>query len=148
MLGQLPIRRPEWIYGKLNLETGKAALPASTFPGIYRRNNLISGFKLGYSGRGFDSLSVSSYQYLKDRMLMDQDYLCSLHAPPAGAASEFLHPGNLFKSNRAGRLLELGRGRLLLRQWLKTNGPVFFDEAMTMQIGNPIQQQMYSAIHA
>ena len=27
-------------------------------------------------------------------------------------------------------------------------GYVFFDEAMTTQIGNPIQQQMYSAIHA
>ncbi len=62
-------------YGKLDLETGKADLPASTFPGTYRRNNLITGLKLGYTGKGYDFTSVSSYQYVKDRMLMDQDYL-------------------------------------------------------------------------
>ena len=137
-------------YGKLNLETGKAALPASTFPGTYRRNNLISGFKLGYSGRGFDFSSVTSYQYLKDRMLMDQDYLSApyMHILQEQLQNSFTQELS-FKSNRAvGGFWNWAVGGFFSRQWLKTNGPVFFDEAMTTQIGNPIQQQMYSAIHA
>lgn len=37
-------------------------------------------------------------------------------------------------------------GAFFSAQWLKTNGPVFFDSAMTTPIGNAIQQQMYGAM--
>ncbi len=37
-------------------------------------------------------------------------------------------------------------GAFFSQQWLKTNGPVFFDEAMTAPIGNAIQRQMYNAM--
>ena len=62
-------------YGSLDLNTGKAEQPASTFPGSYRRNNLITGLTLSYDANTFSLASTTSYQYLKDHMYMDQDYL-------------------------------------------------------------------------
>lgn len=137
-------------YGKLDLETGKADLPASTFPGTYRRNNLIIGLKLGYTGKGYDFTSVSSYQYVKDRMLMDQDYLSAdyMHILQEQLQNSFTQELSL-KSNKAvGDFWHWTVGGFFSKQWLKTNGPVFFDDAMTAPIGNAIQQQMYTAIHA
>lgn len=137
-------------YGKLDLKTGKADLPASTFPGTYRRNNLITGLKLGYTGNGYDFTSVSSYQYVKDRMLMDQDYLSAdyMHILQEQLQNSFTQELSL-KSNRAvGGFWHWTVGGFFSKQWLKTNGPVFFDDAMTAPIGNAIQQQMYTAIHA
>ena len=137
-------------YGKLDLETGKADLPASTFPGTYRRNNLITGLKLGYTGNGYDFTSVSSYQYIKDRMLMDQDYLSAdyMHILQEQLQNSFTQELSL-KSNKAvGGFWHWTVGGFFSKQWLKTNGPVFFDDAMTAPIGNAIQKQMYTAIHA
>lgn len=137
-------------YGKLDLETGKADLPASTFPGTYRRNNLITGLKFGYTGNGYDFTSVSSYQYIKDRMLMDQDYLSAdyMHILQEQLQNSFTQELSL-KSNKAvGGFWHWTVGGFFSKQWLKTNGPVFFDDAMTAPIGNAIQQQMYTAIHA
>lgn len=135
-------------YGQLDLETGKAAAPASTFPGNYRRNVLLSGLKLGYSGKGYDFSSVTSYQYLKDRMLMDQDYLAAdyMHILQQqldnAVTQEFT-----FKGNRpVGGFWHWTVGAFFSRDWLKTNGPVFFDSSMTTPIGNAIQKQMYDAM--
>lgn len=137
-------------YGKLDLETGKADLPASTFPGTYRRNNLITGLKLGYIGNGYDFTSVSSYQYIKDRMLMDQDYLSAdyMHILQEQLQNSFTQELSLKSNQAVGGFWHWTVGGFFSKQWLKTNGPVFFDDAMTAPIGNAIQQQMYTAIHA
>lgn len=137
-------------YGKLDLETGKADLPASTFPGTYRRNNLITGLKFGYTGNGYDFTSVSSYQYIKDRMLMDQDYLSAdyMHILQEQLQNSFTQELSLKSNQAVGDFWHWTVGGFFSKQWLKTNGPVFFDDAMTAPIGNAIQQQMYTAIHA
>ena len=137
-------------YGKLDLETGKADLPASTFPGTYRRNNLITGLKLGYTGNGYDFTSVSSYQYIKDRMLMDQDYLSAdyMHILQEQLQNSFTQELSLKSNQAVGGFWHWTVGSFFSKQWLKTNGPVFFDDAMTAPIGSAIQQQMYTAIHA
>lgn len=137
-------------YGKLDLKTGKADLPASTFPGTYRRNNLITGLKLGYTGNGYDFTSVSSYQYVKDRMLMDQDYLSAdyMHILQEQLQNSFTQELSLKSNQAVGGFWHWTVGGFFSKQWLKTNGPVFFDDAMTAPIGNAIQKQMYTAIHA
>lgn len=135
-------------YGQLDLESGKADYPASTFPGNYRRNTLISGLKMGYVGRGFDFTSVTSYQYLKDRMLMDQDYLPAdyMHILQEQLQNSFTQELT-WKSNRAvGGFWHWTFGAFFSQQWLKTHGPVFFDNAMTSPIGNAIQRQMFASI--
>ena len=51
------------------------------------------------------------------------------------------------KSNRAvGGFWNWTAGGFFSYQWLKTNGPVFFNEDMTQPIGNAIQKQMYNAM--
>ena len=135
-------------YGKLNLETGKAELPASTFPGTYRRNNLISGLNIGYKGNGFDFASVTSYQYVNDRMMMDIDYLPEdyMHIMQKQWQSSLTQEFS-FKSNRPiGGIWHWAAGVFYAQEWLKTDGPVYFGKDMTTPIGNAIQKQMYNAM--
>lgn len=135
-------------YGKLDLETGKASQPSSTFSGSYRRNNLISGIKTEFNGNGYSFSSVSSYQYTKDRMLMDQDYLPADYMHILQEQQDQVFTQELtFKSNHAvGGFWHWTIGAFFSKDWLKTNGPVYFDEAMTTPIGNAIQSQMYNSM--
>lgn len=135
-------------YGKLDLETGKAALPSTTFDGTYLRHSFISGVTVNHTGADYSFASTTSYQYLKDKMNMDQDYL------PADYMSilqeqlqNSLTQEFTLKSNRAvGGFWNWTAGGFFSYQWLKTNGPVFFNEGMTQPIGNAIQKQMYNAM--
>ena len=135
-------------YGKLDLETGKAALPSTTFDGTYLRHSFISGVTVNHTGADYSFASTTSYQYLKDKMNMDSDYL------PADYMSilqeqlqNSLTQEFTLKSNRAvGGFWNWTAGGFFSYQWLKTNGPVFFNEGMTQPIGNAIQQQMYNAM--
>ena len=135
-------------YGKLDLETGKASLPSTTFDGTYLRHSFISGVTVNHTGADYSFASTTSYQYLKDKMNMDQDYL------PADYMSilqeqlqNSLTQEFTLKSNRAvGGFWNWTAGGFFSYQWLKTNGPVFFNEGMTQPIGNAIQQQMYNAM--
>lgn len=135
-------------YGKLDLETGKASLPSTTFDGTYLRHSFISGVTVNHTGADYSFASTTSYQYLKDKMNMDSDYL------PADYMSilqeqlqNSLTQEFTLKSNRAvGGFWNWTAGGFFSYQWLKTNGPVFFNEDMTQPIGNAIQQQMYNAM--
>lgn len=135
-------------YGKLDLETGKAALPSTTFDGTYLRHSFISGVTVNHIGADYSFASTTSYQYLKDKMNMDSDYL------PADYMSilqeqlqNSLTQEFTLKSNRAaGGFWNWTAGGFFSYQWLKTNGPVFFNEGMTQPIGNAIQKQMYNAM--
>lgn len=135
-------------YGKLDLETGKAALPSTTFDGTYLRHSFISGVTVNHIGADYSFASTTSYQYLKDKMNMDSDYL------PADYMSilqeqlqNSLTQEFTLKSNRAvGGFWNWTAGGFFSYQWLKTNGPVFFNKDMTQPIGNAIQQQMYNAM--
>lgn len=135
-------------YGKLDLETGKASLPSTTFDGTYLRHSFISGVTVNHTGADYSFASTTSYQYLKDKMNMDSDYL------PADYMSilqeqlqNSLTQEFTLKSNRAvGGLWNWTAGGFFSYQWLKTNGPVFFNEDMTQPIGNAIQKQMYNAM--
>lgn len=135
-------------YGKLDLETGKAALPSTTFDGTYLRHSFISGVTVNHTGADYSFASTTSYQYLKDKMSMDQDYLPTDYMSilqeqlQNSLTQEFT-----LKSNRTvGGFWNWTAGGFFSYQWLKTNGPVFFNEGMTQPIGNAIQKQMYNAM--
>lgn len=135
-------------YGRLDLETGKAERPASTFTGKYRRNTLMSGLKIQHLGRFFNFSSTTSYQYLEDRMLMDQDYLPTdymsiLQKQLQNSLTQEL----TFNSCRpVGGFWNWTNGVFFSYQWLRTKAPVFFNEGLVKPIGTAIQAQMYQAI--
>ncbi len=135
-------------YGLLDLETGKSAQPSTTFTGTYRRNNLITGLNIGHHGESFDFASVTSYQYLKDRMLMDQDYMPAdyMHILQEQLSNAITQEFTFKSTKPVGGFWHWTTGAFFSYEWLKTNGPVFFDDALTAPIGNAVQTQMYNAI--
>lgn len=135
-------------YGELDLETGKAALPASTFPGVYRRNNLISGINVNHISRYYKFYSTTSYQYLKDRMLMDQDYLAANYMSilQEQLQNSITQELTITSNHPVGGVWDWTAGGFFSHQWLKTNGPVYFNEAMTDPIAAAIKKQMEQAM--
>lgn len=135
-------------YGELDLETGKAALPASTFPGVYRRNNLISGINVNHISRYYKFYSTTSYQYLKDRMLMDQDYLAANYMSilQEQLQNSITQELTITSNHPVGGVWDWTAGGFFSYQWLKTNGPVYFNEAMTDPIAAAIKKQMEQAM--
>lgn len=135
-------------YGELDLETGKAALPAYTFPGVYRRNNLISGINVNHISRYYKFYSTTSYQYLKDRMLMDQDYLAANYMSilQEQLQNSITQELTITSNHPVGGVWDWTAGGFFSYQWLKTNGPVYFNEAMTDPIAAAIKKQMEQAM--
>ncbi|MCO6024726.1 TonB-dependent receptor [Prevotella cerevisiae] len=135
-------------YGVMDLESGKTAAPAANRQSTYRRNMLNTGLTVTYKANRFDFNSTSSYQYLRDNMFMDQDYLPQdfMHLQQKQLQNALTQEFN-FKSNRpVGGFWNWTVGTFFSSEWLRTDGPVYFDKDMTTPIATAIQQQMYSAI--
>ena len=69
------VRQNAFPYGELDEATGWAQMPNTTFDNKYMRNVLNAGLTAVYRGDGYRLTSTTSYQYLRDNMEMDQDYL-------------------------------------------------------------------------
>lgn len=140
------VRQNGFPYGILNQDDGHVASPSTNYQGNYRRNIFNTALNMKWQGKGFDVYSISSYQYLKDYMLMDQDYLPEdyMHLEQRqfqNALSEEL----VFKGNGNG-MYHWTVGLFVSQQWLKTWAPVYFGEAMTAPIAKGIQTAMYNAM--
>jgi iron complex outermembrane receptor protein len=142
------VRQNAFPYGVLDLATGKAAQPSSTYTGNYRRNTLISGLNIGYKANYFDFNSTTSYQYLKDYLLMDQDYLPAdyMHMMQRQFQNALTQEFSLKSNHPVGGFWRWTLGSFFSAQWLKTDGPVFFDKDMTGMMANMIQPLMYNGI--
>lgn len=135
-------------YGRLDLASGRVEAPASTIVGNYRRNNLLTGLTLARSGEACDFSSVSSYQYLDDRMLMDQDYLPAdyMNILQEQRQQAFTQELTLRSHRPVGGVWHWATGAFFSSQWLRTNGPVFFNEALTGPIAEAVKRQMTAAM--
>ena len=134
-------------YGALDTATGRISSPAGNRPGSYRRNMLNTGAALTYRAGAYTVSSLTSYQLLRDRMEMDQDYLPQdlMHLSQrqllnalteeltvkAAGDGPWRHTSGLFASY----------------QWLRTEAPVYFDADFTGRIAAGIQSAVYTAIH-
>lgn len=137
-------------YG-LAVENGDyAAQPSTTYPNTYRRDMFRGGLNLEWQGRYVNIYSTTSYQYLKDDMFMDLDYLAadyvSLHQKQLhNAITEEL----VFRSSdrqNANRDYQWVAGVFGSYQWLKTVAPVYFGSAITTPISTGIRNAMYNAM--
>jgi len=94
--------------------------------GNYKRNLLNAGLNLEHQGNGFIFSSVTGFQYLKDKMDMDQDYtiqdIFSLRQKQNGKT---LSQDFVFKSKPQSRW-QWTTGISGFYEWLKTEGPVTF----------------------
>lgn len=153
-------------YGEANtvldswaMETGSPKMdnvkdPATTIMNGYKRNMLNTGLSIGYETDRLLFTSTTSYQYLKDAMLMDQDYMTpdylQLHQNQKmnAVTQEFV-----LRSNNKGLIRQIfpsrwqhTTGLFGSYQWLRTDAPVYFGDGITGPIGNAITNAMRNAM--
>jgi outer membrane receptor protein involved in Fe transport len=139
-------------YGELNIDNNDVADPATTIMNGYKRNMVNTGLNIttgiGGSIQSAPLLfnSTFSFQFLKDIMQMDQDYmtpdylrltqrqkmsaLTMEHVLRSQGNSSWQHATGLFGSY----------------QYLRTDAPVSFGDAITGPIGNAITNAMRTAM--
>ena len=120
--------------------------PATTIMNGYKRNMFNTGLNIGYETEKFLFTSTTSYQYLNDLMLMDQDYMAPDYLRLEQAQKmNAITQEFVLRSHNAGRW-QHATGLFGSYQWLNTEAPVYFGEAITGPIGNAITNAMRNAM--
>lgn len=141
------VKQKAYPYGVLNPESGEVVSePNQDHQSNYKRNMLTTGLAIKYHGVGFDFASNTSYQLLRDNLLMDNDYsavdFITVDQSQLGNAltQEFT-----FKSNTRHRW-HWTSGVFGSYQWLKTTAPnqfgTFFPQMLQMQIQGAMLKSM------
>lgn len=98
-------------------------------PGSYYRNLLNAGLNLEYQGDNYILSSVTGFQYLKDRMFIDQDFLSDrTYTLEQKQNQKTITEEITFKSKGTGRRWDWVTGAFGFYQWLGTNAPVTFKQ--------------------
>ena len=120
--------------------------PATTMMNGYKRNMFTTGLNIGYNTEKFLLTSTTSYQFLKDQMAMDQDYMTPdylrlVQRQKMNALTQEV----VLRSHDRSRWQHT-TGLFGSYQWLHTDAPVYFGEAITGRIGNAITSAMKGAM--
>ena len=120
--------------------------PATTLMNGYKRNMLNTGLNISYAMDKLLFTSTTSYQFLQDRMLMDQDYM----------SPDYLRLEQRQKQNAVTQEFVLrshdksrwqhATGLFGSYQWLRTDAPVNFGDAITGPIGDAISTAMKNSM--
>ena len=116
--------------------------PATTIMNGYKRNMFNTGLNIGYDTGHLLFTSTTSYQFLQDMMLMDQDYMT-----PDYLRLEQRQKMNALTQEFVLRSHDKSRwqhatGLFASYQWLRTDAPVYFGDAVTGPIGDAITNAM------
>ena len=137
------VRQNAFPYGELDMETMKAASPNTNLDNNYRRQMLNTGLNVKYAGKGYDLYSTTSFQHLNDHMLMDIDYLPvnNMHLIQEqlqnGLTQEFV------VKTGGNRRWRTSSGVFGSYTWLRTDGPVYFDQGFNDQLSQTIHDAAY-----
>lgn len=143
-------RQHAFPYGVLDMPTGDVASPLSNRQSTYRRDMLTTGLTLNYQAKAFELNSTTSWQYLKDDMLMDIDYtaLDVMHMEQAQQQNALTE--ELTVKSRTASRWHWAFGAFASQQWMKTDAPVHFDSAFDQQtqarLNSAIPQAMADAM--
>lgn len=131
-------------YGEYDRESGAFSDPSTSLMNGYKRQMATAGLCLGYAAPSVQLTSVTSYQYLKDLMVMDQDYLPAdylrlMQRQKMNAVTE-----EISLRSRTSGWWQHASGVFFTHEWLHTDGPVFFGDDMNARI----KGSMLSAVEA
>lgn len=115
-------------YGLYNKETGGVAQPAYSDASSYYRNLLNAGLNVEYQARNFTLSAVTGYQFLKDRMFMDQDFTPSNIFTLEQKQKINTISEEIVMKSKEGRRWQWTTGISGFYQWLNTTAPVTFEE--------------------
>ncbi|MBR1409774.1 MAG: TonB-dependent receptor [Prevotella sp.] len=139
-------------YGEMNLADNQVQDPATTIMNGYKRNMFTTGLSMS-TGVGDDLesaplifTSTTSFQYLKDLMLMDQDYMTPDYLRlEQGQKMNALTQEFVLRTQHASKWMH-ATGLFGSYQYLKTDAPVYFGDAITGPIGNAITTAMKTSM--
>ena len=131
--------------------------PATTIMNGYKRNMLNTGLSISYQMPSLLFTSTTSYQFLKDRMLMDQDYMTpdylqlEQRQKMNAITQEFVLRSNTHHPTPTTHhpspiTWQHATGLFGSYQWLRTDAPVSFGDAITGPIGTAITNAMTTAM--
>ena len=121
--------------------------PATTIMNGYKRNMLNTGLSIGYDMDRLLFTSTTSYQHLKDRMMMDQDYMTpdylrlEQRQKMNALTQEFVlrsNPHSTLNHQHSTIDWQHASGLFGSYQWLRTDAPVYFGEDMRATLAKTI----------
>ena len=140
-------------YGELNLDNNEVADAASTIMNGYKRHMFNTGLNIS-TGVGGDLKTAPmiftaafSYQYLKDDMQMDQDYMTPDYLRLEQRQKMNALTQEYVLRSQHSRRWQHATGLYGSYQYLHTDAPVFFGDAITAPIGNAITKNMTDAMY-
>lgn len=125
-------------YGLYNKEDGSVAQPAYNAESSYRRNLLNAGVNIEHQARRFTLSAVTGYQYLRDRMFLDQDFTArNIYTLEQRQRIHTLSEEIVLKS-KGNRRWQWTTGVFGFYQWLDTAAPVNFEEDGMAMLGQMV----------
>ncbi len=120
--------------------------PSQNRQSNYYRNMLNTGLGIRYAGNGFDINSMTSYQLLRDRMLMDIDYLPQdyLHMTQRQLQNSLSEELSIKSHNNS--IWHWTFGAFATYQWLRTDANVYFDPDMNSMLSKSITSYAYNGM--
>ena len=141
------VKQKAYPYGVLDPESGDViGDPNQDHQSNYKRNMLTTGLAIKYKGNGFDFASNTSYQFLKDNLLMDNDYSnVDFITVDQSQLSNALTQEFSVKSSNKSRW-HWTTGVFGSYSWLKTTAPnqfgTFFPQMLEQQIYGAMLKSM------
>ena len=138
-------------YGEAELSTLNSQLsspsdPATTFMNGYKRNMLNTGLNISYDTGKLLFTSTTSYQFLQDDMLMDQDYMTPDYLRLEQRQKMNALTQEFVLRSHDNSIWQHASGLFGSYQWLRTDAPVTFGEATTGPIGDAIATAMKNSM--
>lgn len=141
------VKQKAYPYGVLDPKSGDViGDPNQDHQSNYKRNMLTTGLAIKYKGNGFDFASNTSYQFLKDNLLMDNDYSnVDFITVDQSQLSNALTQEFSVKSSNKSRW-HWTTGVFGSYSWLKTTAPnqfgTFFPQMLEQQIYGAMLKSM------
>ena len=120
--------------------------PATTFMNGYKRNMFNTGLNISADLGSLLFTSTTSYQFLKDLMPMDQDYMTDDYLSLIQRQKMNALTQEFVLRSRDNSRWHHASGLFGSYQWLRTDGPVYFGDAITGPIGDAITNAMRGAM--
>ncbi|EKU88263.1 TonB-dependent receptor [Bacteroides oleiciplenus] len=113
-------------YGLYDKENGTVAKPAYDEESSYYRNLLNAGLNLEYQAQNFILSAVTGYQWLRDRMFMDQDFSAANNFNIEQKQRINTFSEEIVLKSKPNRRWQWTTGAFGFYQSLHTDGPVLF----------------------
>ena len=129
-------------YGELNIDNNDVQDPATTIMNGYKRNMLNTGLSVSYEMPSLLFTSTTSYQFLQDKMLMDQDYMTPDFMQLEQRQKQNAVTQEMVLRSNGNSIWQHASGLFGAYQWLRTDAPVMFGEPMRGMLAQTILNYM------